>query len=313
MENILIVCLNSVLPLFLTMAVGFAARLAGIIGERDVSRMNAIAFKVFLPLMLFYNIYSSDISYAVRPKLIGFTVGCVFVIFALCLGYVLLVEKDKTRQGVMIQGLYRSNFVIVGLPVAQALMGDADLSVVAVLIAIVVPIFNILAVITLEVFRGNKVKPWKIFLEVLENPLLIGSVVGILFVIFKIQLPGPVKTVVGNLAGIASPLMLFLLGAFFRFENMHGHVKELVQVCVGRLVIIPGVFLWISYLVGFKGVEFAALMSIFASSTSVSSFTMAQQMGGDAKLAGDIVVITSVFCSFSFYLWSIIYKLLGVI
>ena len=232
MENILIVCLNSVLPVFLTMAVGFAARLAGLIGERDVSRMNAIAFKVFLPLMLFYNIYSSDISYAVRPKLIGFTVGCVFVIFALCLGYVLLVEKDKSRQGVMIQGLYRSNFVIVGLPVAQALMGDADLSVVAVLMAIVVPIFNILAVITLEVFRGNKVKPWKIFLEVLENPLLIGSVVGILFVVFKIQLPGPVKTVVGNLAGIASPLMLFLLGAFFRFENMRGHVKELVQVCL---------------------------------------------------------------------------------
>lgn len=313
MENIFLVCLNSVLPLFLTMAVGFVARCAGIIAERDVSKMNAVAFKVFLPMMLFSNIYNSDLSYAVRPRLIGFSLVSVFVIYALCVLYVLLTEREKSRRSVMIQGLYRSNFVIVGLPVAQALMGDADLSVVAVLMAIVVPIYNMLAVITLETFRGNKVKPSQIALEVVENPLVIGSLLGILFVVLKIKLPVAVETVVDDMAAVGSPLMLFLLGAFFSFRNMAEYVKELVQVCLGRLVVIPGVFLAISYFAGFRGVEFAALMTIFASSTAVSSFTMAQQMGGDAKLAGDIVVATSVLCSFTFYIWSVIYKLLGVI
>ena len=218
--NIFIVCLNSVLPIFLSMATGFAARLAGIVKDSDVSRMNAIAFRVFLPLMLFNNIISSDISYAVRPRLIFFTLICVLVIYILSVLYVLCFEKDRSRQSVMIQGLYRSNFVIVGLPVAQALMGDADLSVVAVLMAIIVPVFNMLAIFTLETFTGSKVKPGKIISDILHNPLVIGSVLGIVFMIFEIKLPIPVDRFVHDMAMVAGPLMLFLLGAFFHFDNL---------------------------------------------------------------------------------------------
>ena len=311
--NIFIVCLNSVLPIFLSMATGFAARLAGIVKDSDVSRMNAIAFRVFLPLMLFNNIISSDISYAVRPRLIFFTLICVFVIYILSVLYVLCFEKDGSRQSVMIQGLYRSNFVIVGLPVAQALMGDADLSVVAVLMAIIVPVFNMLAIFTLETFTGSKVKPGKIISDILHNPLVIGSVLGIVFMVFEIKLPIPLDRFVHDMAMVAGPLMLFLLGAFFHFDNLGKYKKELIQVSLGRLVVIPGIFLGISYAVGFRGVEFAALMTIFASSTATSSFTMAQQMGADAKLAGDIVVITNVLCSFTLWGWSVIFKSLGAI
>lgn len=309
--SIFLVCLNSVLPAFILILAGYLSRCVGIIKSEEVGRINAIAFRTFLPVMLFYNICSSDLSSAVRPRLIGFCLICVFVIYALCVAYVLVFVKDKSKHSVMIQGLYRSNFIIVGLPVVENLMAGSDLSPVAVLMGIIVPVFNIMAVFTLETFKGNRVKPGKILREVLENPLIIGSVLGIVFLVLGIRLPSALSDALGDISGIASPLMLFLLGAFFRFESMAKNWKELIQVCMGRLLVIPGIFLSVSYFVGFRGVDFAALLTVFSASTAVSSFTMAQQMGGDSELAGNIVVATSVMCAFSLYLWCVIFMSLG--
>ena len=66
-------------------------------------------------------------------------------------------------------------------------------------------------------------------------------------------------------------------------------------------------------LLGFRGVELVSLLGVFASSTAIASFTMAQQMGGDAELAGDIVVSTSALCSFTLFGWSLLFKLTGLI
>ena len=82
--------------------------------------------------------------------------------------------------------------------------------------------------------------------------------------------------------------------------------------CVGRLVVMPAIFLSLGALLGFRGVEFAALIGIFASSDAVAAFTMTQQMGGDAGLAGDIVVVTSTLCPFTIFGWSFLFKSLGM-
>ena len=114
---------------------------------------------------------------------------------------------------------------------------------------------------------------------------------------------------VGLLA--AAGLLLFLLGAFFEFGGLRRYIKDLVEVCLGRLVVIPGIFLTIAWLTGIRGVEFAGMIAIFGSATAIASFTMVQQMGGDAELAGDIVVATSALCCFTMFMWSLLFKTLG--
>ena len=115
-----------------------------------------------------------------------------------------------------------------------------------------------------------------------------------------------------DVARTASPLMLFLLGAFFRFGNVRSHLKDLIATVLGRLVIFPAIFLTLAVLLGFRGIEFVSLLTVFSSSTAVASFTMAQQMGGDAELAGDIVVWTSLLCSLTLFGWSLLFKSLGM-
>ena len=310
--NDMLVCLNAIVPVFLIIAVGYLAKRLGVIRESEVSRMNAVAFRVFMLLMCFYNVYSSDLGTAVRPRLLLFAVISVALMYLCSWLYARFFVRERPCRGVVIQGLYRSNYLILGLPIASGLAGGVDLGAVAILGAVVVPIFNMLAVITLEAYNGTKPKLGKLLLDVAKNPLIVGSLTGLLFLLLGIRLPQMLESGVRDLAKIASPLMLFLLGAFFRFDGFKSHPGYLTAVCVGRLLVFPALALSAAAALGFRGVEFVALLALFASPTAVASFTMAQQMGGDAELAGNIVVTTSLFCSLSFFCWSLLFKTMGL-
>ena len=303
---------NAVLPMCLVMALGYGTRRLGWIRREEISAINKIAFRIFLPCLLYYNVYCSDLSGSFDPLLMAYAVGGVLLTFGLALGYTLLTEKLPERRGVMIQGMFRSNYVIMGIPVATALLGSDQLGTVSILIAVVVPLFNMLSVVVLEVFRGQKPKPLHILGQIAKNPLVIGSVLGILTLAAGIRLPHILEQTIQNISAIASPLQLFLLGAFFQFSGLKTYRRELVTVSAAKLIVEPGLFLGLGALLGFQGVAFVSLIGVFASPTAVNSFTMAQQMGGDAELAGDIVVTTSAVSIPTMFLWIFLFKSLGV-
>ncbi len=311
MENLMISA-KAVLPMCLVMALGYGTRRLGWLRREEISTINKIAFRIFLPCLLYYNIYCSDLSGSFDPLLMAYAVGGVLLTFGLALGYTLLTEKLPERRGVLIQGMFRSNYVIMGIPVATALLGADQLGTVSILIAVIVPLFNMLAVVVLEVFRGQKPKPLHILCQIAKNPLVIGSVLGILTLVAGIRLPHILEQTIQSVSAIASPLQLFLLGAFFQFSGLKTYRRELVTVSIAKLIVSPGLFLGLGALLGFRGVAFVSLIGIFASPTAVNSFTMAQQMGGDAELAGDIVVTTSAASILTMFLWIFLFKSLGM-
>ena len=303
---------NAVLPMCLVMALGYGTRRLGWIRREEISAINKIAFRIFLPCLLYYNVYCSDLSGSFDPLLMAYAVGGVLLTFGLALGYTLLTEKLPERRSVMIQGMFRSNYVIMGIPVATALLGAGELGTVSILIAVVVPLFNMLAVVVLEVFRGQRPKPLHVLGQIVKNPLVIASALGILTLAAGIRLPHILEQTIQNISAIASPLQLFLLGAFFQFSGLKTYRRELVTVSAAKLIVSPGRFLGLGALLGFRDAAFVSLIGIFASPTAVNSFTMAQQMGGDAELAGDIVVVTSAVSMLTMFLWVFLFKSLGM-
>lgn len=311
MENLMISA-NAVLPMCLVMALGYGTRRLGWIRREEISAINKIAFRIFLPCLLYYNVYCSDLSGSFDPLLMAYAVGGVLLTFGLALGYTLLTEKLPERRSVMIQGMFRSNYVIMGIPVATALLGAGELGTVSILIAVVVPLFNMLAVVVLEVFRGQRPKPLHVLGQIVKNPLVIASALGILTLAAGIRLPHILEQTIQNISAIASPLQLFLLGAFFQFSGLKTYRRELVTVSAAKLIVSPGLFLGLGALLGFRDAAFVSLIGIFASPTAVNSFTMAQQMGGDAELAGDIVVVTSAVSMLTMFLLVFLFKSLGM-
>ena len=312
MENFMLSA-NAVLPMFLLLAAGFLSQKAGVLTREDVPSFNKVAFRIFLPCLLFYNIYCSDLSAAVKPGLIVYAVCGVLLVFTAAYVAVKHLVPREDWKGVIAQGIFRSNFVIMGIPIAQALVGPDQLGAVTVLIAVVVPLFNFLSVYVLERFRGGTVNVRKVLLEVAKNPLIVSSLLGILCQLLGLRLPGLLEQTVSSLSVIASPLQLFLLGAFFRFDGLGRYVRPLAAVTAVKLFVTPAVLLGTAALLGIRGGDFVGLIGIFASPTAVNSFTMVQQMNcGDAELAGDIVVTTSAVSILSFFLWILVFKTLWV-
>ena len=91
------------------------------LADRKLTKQaNAIVFKIFLPCMLFYNVYQSDIGAEIhsRIKLCIWAAGGLLILFVLLCLIVPKVVKQENQQGVVIQGIFRSNYVIFGVALA---------------------------------------------------------------------------------------------------------------------------------------------------------------------------------------------------
>ncbi len=304
----LFISLEIVLPLFFLMAIGYIIKRTGMMNETSVKQVNSVIFKIFLPLLVFLNIYNTELAESFNSKLLLYAVAGVLIQFVLSLCLVILVEKENSRRGVMLQGMFRSNFVLFGIPISTALFGEQAAGLAAILIAVIIPLYNVLAVISLEIFNGRRPNILKILLGIVTNPLIIGSVVGVLFLLFHIELPTVLYETVSDISGIATPLAFIILGASFNFGDVGKYARELSLVLGCKLVFFPVLFLGIALLLGFRDAPLAVLLTVFGAPIAVSSFTMAQQMGGDHALAGQLVVFSSIFSIVTMFLFIFLLK-----
>lgn len=306
------IAFHAIVPLFLIIAMGFGVKRLGWIGPEDVRRFNKVCFYTFMPVMLFYNIYTSDFSQAVRLPYALFVVGAALGMVAVSFAVTLLAEKMPERRGVMIQAAFRSNFVLLGLPIAEELLPGSNFGITALMIAIVVPIYNMMSVVVLEYFRGGKPRAGEVLLAVVKNPLILGSVAGLLVQALHITLPEVLVSFSGKMNSAATPLILLLLGASFETREIARYKKELL-VCVGlRLVVFPGAILTLAAALGLRDIEFVTVLAMTAAPTAVNSFNMAQQLGGDSQLAGSAVVVSTAASFFTLFVWITLFKQLGM-
>jgi len=312
--NNFLVSFNVVFPIFLLMAVGYIIRHINIIDALSVKKMNAVIFKLFLPMMIFKNVYESSIEDVFNKKLIVFSVVGVLAVIAALYIIVPVFEKDNLKRGVLIQAIFRSNFVIFGVPVTEALCGTGVTGSASVLIAIVVPLFNFFAVVTLEVFGGGKPDFKKIVKGIISNPLIISSVLGLLALFSGIRFPDVIETSIADIAKITTPLALIMLGASINFGAVGSNKWRLIIGVCSKLIIIPSILLPLAvFAFGFSGSELAILLAVFATPPAVSSFTMAQQMNADSDLAGLLVMFGTVACLVTMFMWIFVIKQAGLI
>ena len=312
MEN-LILSFNVVLPLFLCISLGYFLKKIGMCDEKALNVINKMCFKVFLPIYLFQNIYTTDLSAAFNAKLIAFAICGLIVIFFVLMFLIPKIERENSRRGVLVQAMFRSNFALFGLPVALSLCGEELIGPTSVLLGLTVPVFNVLAVISLETFRGGKPSVKKMLKGIVTNPLIIASVIGILFYFLKIQLPYGIEKSVTDLGRVATPLSLVALGGSFTIGKVKGYTKQLLLGVLGRLVVVPAIMIGLGIVIGLRNEMLIPVMIMFGAPTAVSSFPMAQQMGGDGELAAELVVFSSGFAIVTIFLWTFLLKQGGFI
>ncbi len=310
MENFWI-AFNAVVPVFCFIFIGLLVRKFKILTYEDATKLNGFVFNVFLSTSIFYGLYTAQLGDALRPKLLLFAIVAIIIVCSLCTAIICFFVKDNKTRGAMIQAIYRSNFIIMGIPLMANIFGSEKIAMANVAVSVVVPMYNVIAVIILETFRGQGFSWSKIFKGIYHNYLLRGAVLGLVLHLLNVELPKPVLGSLKDIAKAASPLALIVLGASFRAITGSAGYKKLLVCLLGKLVFVPVLVLSAAWFLGFRGMELVILIAIFGTPTAVSSYAMAQQLNSDADLTGNCVVFSTGLACITMFLWIYFFKSIG--
>lgn len=336
----LIYALNAVLPLLLLIGLGYLLSRFKFVDANFLVYANKFVFRIALPALLFYTIYSASSLEDINWSVVLYASVAVLVLFGLGLLTVIFLIPDPKKKGVILQGVFRSNMAILGVPLAEALGGAPAVLGVALTSMAIIPLYNILSVIALTMFQkddeGHPIHWQKVAMKVVTNPLIISIFIGIAVLLVRSVIPlnsvtgKPVFSIQEHLvflytpikwiAQIASPLALIILGGGFQFTAIKALKKEIIIGTSWRVLLAPFFGLSIAVLLSkyttffdFGVNDYPALIATFASPVAVTSAIMAKELGGDEKLAGQVVVWSSIGSIFSIFVIIVILRNLGLL
>ena len=313
MESLL-VALNAVIPFLCYISFGYIVRMKKIVSESFLQQLNQMVFRLFYPCMTFYNIYKADAESLPRPVLLIFVGASILILEAILILVVPRFVLENPKRGVVIQGIFRSNFVLFGLPLTISVFGDSAASVAAMVVTVVVTIYNTTSVVILEMFNTNgKINVKNIAFNVIKNPLLQGAVIGLVFFLLGIHVPESIVTPLAAFSDATSPLALFVLGGTLHFNEISHNLKYLVPTLSFKLLILPAVMMAIGYAFGLRELELFLLVAVYGTPVAAASYPMAQNMGGDGELAGQLVVISTVVSVVTLFFWIFLLRFVGLI
>ena len=308
------VALNAVAPFLILLSVGFLAVRTGLTDRAFMARMNALNFRFFFPFLMFSNVYSARPEDLPSLTLMIFGPVSVLLLIAVLLIVVPRIVKENPRRGTIIQAVFRSNFIIYGIPLTASVFGAERSSVCGMMVMIMVTLFNTAAVIVLEIFRdGGKIRLKPLLLGLVRNPLLQGCAAGLLCWLLQIRLPDFIASPVSSLSSLATTLAMIALGASLVFDELKKNRRALTAVLLIRLLLLPLIALPAAWLLGLRGVELFLVLMIFGTPVATASYPMAQNMGGDGQLAGQLVFVSTVASLGSVFLFIYAMSRLGLL
>ncbi|MBQ9404599.1 MAG: AEC family transporter, partial [Synergistaceae bacterium] len=192
--------LRVVVPMIILMAIGAFVRVKGIITRPAMKEYDRLIFWIFMPTLLFKNIYDMDFSQGFAVKEMLFAACCLVVLFVFAYVVPRIFVKDGNKSVVIAQAVGRGNYILFGVVVAEALFGEGHAGMVVMLGVLVVPAINTYAAIILELNRSGKTSPVKLFLAILKNPMIIGAILAFIFKALNIIIPAPVWSAVRSIA-----------------------------------------------------------------------------------------------------------------
>ena len=316
-ENVLF-SLNSTLPLFFVMVLGYVLYQKKFLSDGFVAGANKFVFYVALPVQLFRDLGSTDVRATFDGAYVLFcfavTLGSILTLWALAK----LCLKNKSLVGEFVQVCYRSSAAILGSAFLQSIYGDASMSSLMILGS--VPLYNVMAVVILTLESPDAAqtgsmaaKLKKSIRGIVTNPILLGIAAGFAWSLLGLPMPAMLNKTLSNVAGLTSPLALLVIGAGFKGRKALGYLRPTAVATVVKLMLLPALFLPLAVHFGFTDEKLVALLVMLGSISTPACYVMAKQMGHEGVLTGSVCVTTTLFSAFSLTFWLFVLRSFGFI
>lgn len=295
LDNI-IFTINTVAPVFLIVVLGYILKKLNIINENFVAITSKFVFNVSLPAFIFMKLYDINLETVVDVEQIIYIYAGTLIIYLTVWLISIPLIKDGRDLSVFVQGAFRGNYAIVGLAIISNLYGDDGLAEATLILAFILPLYNVLAVIILTV-PMRKVKRQNLkgtFLEIIFNPLIVAVIVAIPFAYLKLELPHMISASGDFLSDVALPMALIGIGGSLNFENVKKASGLAFTSSTIKLILLPLILTTGAYYFGYRNIDLGIMFILFSCPTAIVSFIMAEAMGCNSKLAGNIIVISTI-------------------
>ena len=313
MENLLL-CFHAIMPLLLLMLLGYFLKRIQFIPKSGFDALDKLCFKIFIPVLLFNNVYTADFSSGLDLKACVFVVlGVVGVFLTVFTVTPKLMKRGNDENATVVHGICHGNMAVLGIPLITNLFGESGVAVYSIILACASPVVNSLIVFEHVYFQGDKVKPGRLIWNVVKSPFVVGTLSGLACKLLGIRFPVFMQTAITNVKSIASPLCLIALGGSFSFGSIKGMVAPVVNSVLTKCIWVPAVVLGIAVALGFRGLVLASLMVIFCCPSAAATYSFCTGYCGNPQMASQIVVYSTTFSIFSMFLWLFAFLQLGLL
>ena len=286
---------NTVAPIFFIVFLGIVLKRIGLIDAPFVSTASRLVFTLTLPALVFMAISGTNFQSVFNPDQLIYFVGATLSSFALLWWLAARWIKDGRDLGAFIQGAFRGNYGIIGLAVSYNLFADSGLAQASILLAMVIPLYNVLSIfaLTLPLHKEGGLKFSSALLEIIKNPLILAVLFALPFSFMGWTLPEVVEKTGRYFANLTLPLALLAIGGSLSIKSLKDTSAMAFWATSTKLVILPVGLSIGAWIYGFRGQDLAMLFILFGCPTAAASFVMAKATGANGELAANIILTTT--------------------
>lgn len=305
--------LNATVPVFVIMVFGWFVRRIGLLDDHSTAQINRFVFRTLLPALLFMDLSTADFRTVWDGRLVLFCMGVTLLSVGIAAAFSLL-HKDRCERGEIIQASYRSSAAVLGIAFVNNIYGKS--TVAALMIVGTVPLYNIIAVVTLSVTSPERKKDGLLsgtLKSIATNPIILGIIAGMAWSLAEIPQPVIMSKSISYLGNMATPLSLIALGASVRFSAAKGRLPLTAGIAFIKLVLFCGMFLPLAIAVGFRGEKLISILVMLGSATTGSCFVMAKNLGHKGDITAFAVMLTTLCSAFTLTMWLFVLRSLDYI
>lgn len=298
--------LNSLMPVFLIIALGKILCRTGFFSDGLVKSLNRLTYWIGLPALLFSEISGAVFDSGEVGRITLILILATLIAFAAGYAFALLLRLPHRSLGAFVQGCGRANNAFIGLPVIiYALSADfpnvKTLATVALGPAIIFYNFCSIVILLIHGERQHKgaAAVGAFLKQLLLNPMVIACAAGLLINASGTDVPLMFSRTFAALGQAALPLALLCIGSSLTFEKSPAAVAPAVLASVIKVFLLPAAGYALARLWNVSGMEMKILLIYLACPTATASYVLADMFGSDAPLAGRIVVISTLLSAVS--------------
>ncbi|OOS24898.1 hypothetical protein B0680_03685 [Moraxella pluranimalium] len=283
--------INSLIPLVLCIALGAILHWYRFVPDTVWQGIDKLNYYVLFPSLLFLSISQAQVVLS--------EFGSVMTAVAIVLMLATIAMTVANRLGVLYEniGVYTQSAIrfntYIGLALVASLFGNDGLTLYSLIIALFIPVINVISVLSLTAHQ--ELSPKRLIHNLMTNPLIVACILAIMVNLSPLSMPTAINELMRLLGTASLPLGLICIGAGLQFAGLLGRGLPLVMAhTLIRLLLMPALAFLVCGMMGITGIGRQVVVLFFALPTAPTAYVLTKVLGGNHALMAQIISLQTV-------------------